>query len=251
MGNRKTIQQICKLVLILKILALDSSQSSGSVAILEEEQILYETLWEAETGHTVKLSSEVQTASLQTKIPLSEIDLFAVTIGPGSFTGIRVALSFVKGMTLLQKKPVVGVSTLLALASSVSEEGLICPLLDARREEIFSAVYHHVDSTYLSYLEERAESPQIFFDCLHQKILQKEEPLFLLGSGVRKYSEFIKIFPPVKTVVLDPSYDSVKATVVARIGANLFQKGEFSKGGETLVPQYLRASEAELRLKEG
>ena len=234
----------------MNILALDSSGKSGSIAILREDVVLAEKVWEAPLGgHTVQLPSQVQDASLQAKIPLSKIDLFAVTIGPGSFTGIRVALSFMKGITLLQKKPVVGVSTLLALARSVSEEGFICPLLDARRGEIFSAVYRHENSDYLSFLEERAESPQAFFDHFHQKILDKDEPLFFLGSGIRKYPEFIQTFSQKRVSILDPSYDSIKASFVARIGANLFQNGKFSKGGETLVPQYLRASEAELRLK--
>lgn len=234
----------------MKILAIDSSSESGSIAITENEIVLFESVWHPKSGHTAELTSQLHEACLETKISLSEIEAFAVTIGPGSFTGVRVALSFLKGIVLLSEKPVVPVSTLSVLAASVREDGLICPMLDARRDEIFSAVYRHASAVYLNLLEQKGESPEVFFDRLKEQFLNSDEPILFLGSGARKYSSFIDAFPKQKKTILPISFDTIKASVLAQLAFRQIQKGEFLKGAENLVPEYLRASEAELRLKK-
>src|SRR3989442_13186250 len=97
------------------ILSIDTSGSSGSAAILKDGQILSETYWPVQSSHTTELPHQIQKVLELSHLKLPEVGGFDVTIGPGSFTGIRVGLAFVKGLALLHKKPVMGISSLLAL----------------------------------------------------------------------------------------------------------------------------------------
>src|SRR5215467_14613571 len=104
------------------LLAIDTSGMSGSAAILEDQKILSETFWRAQASHSSELPSQVQKICRDTALSMSQVEAFAVTLGPGSFTGLRVGLAFVKGLAFSGRKPVAGISTLEALAFAVREE---------------------------------------------------------------------------------------------------------------------------------
>src|SRR5262245_35102397 len=109
------------------LLAIDTSGISGSAALLEDQKILSETSWRAQANHSSELPSQVQKIIREAGLSVPQVEAFAVTLGPGSFTGLRVGLAFVKGLAFSGQKPVAGISTLEALAFSVPEEIPLCP----------------------------------------------------------------------------------------------------------------------------
>ncbi|MFO1518487.1 MAG: tRNA (adenosine(37)-N6)-threonylcarbamoyltransferase complex dimerization subunit type 1 TsaB [bacterium] len=231
------------------LLALDTSGPTGSVAVLKEGALLSEITWEAKSSHTSELPDQVQAVLKKAELDFGRVDGIAVTLGPGSFTGLRIGLAFVKGLAQAEKKPVIGVSTLWALARAVSGEGPIVPLLSAKRDEIYGAAFEPAPAGLSLLLEERAASPEAFLEDLKGCIPTLKGPLRFLGSGARYYEKEIRsTFPEAE--FLPVSYDAVQARRVGEIGFEGFKAGRFSRGGVDLVPQYLRASEAELKRKK-
>lgn len=230
------------------LLALDTSGASGSVAVLENDRILSEVSWTGSASHTVELPNQMQKVLEASGLSLSKMEAFALTIGPGSFTGIRVGLSFVKGLALAGLKPVMGVSTLRSLSRGVAEEGFLCPWIDARREEIYGALFEKRGGKIHPILGERATPPEPFLE----EIITKRKPssrLHFLGSGAQKYKEKILNKIDANHLFLNGKYDSIRAGSVGLEGYELFLNGKVSKGGIDLHPQYLRASEAELKIQ--
>lgn len=227
----------------MKILALDTTSNLGSVALLENETVLKEISWENPSSHTALLPLQLKKILEQTKVPLDEMDFFAVAKGPGSFTGIRVGLAFVKGLTLLSEKPVLGISTLETLGN-ISPIGLVGPILDARREQIFGALYRHSAEALEILIQEQAEFPEKFFEKI--KNLQKTEshPLVFLGNGAKKYADFIRKEWGESAQII--SEIPPLASFIGRLAFNKFKQGLTSASGIDLLPSYLRESAAEM-----
>ena len=126
----------------MKILALDSSAVSASAAVLDDDKVLGEFFINTKQTHSQTLMPMVQQVLIQTKTSLEEIDLFAVSAGPGSFTGVRIGVACVKGMAFAQNKPCIGVSTLEAMAYPLSMlNGIICAVMDARCQQVYHALF--------------------------------------------------------------------------------------------------------------
>ena len=126
----------------MKILALDSSAVSASAAILDDDKVLGEFFINTKQTHSQTLMPMVQQVLTQTKTNLEEIDLFAVSVGPGSFTGVRIGVACVKGMAFAQNKPCIAVSTLEAMAYPLSMlNGIICAVMDARCQQVYHALF--------------------------------------------------------------------------------------------------------------
>src|SRR5690554_2851797 len=126
----------------MKILAIDSSSVVAGVAVLADDQLLYEAYHHHKRNHSEILLPLIEEALLSSGIHLSELDLYAVSGGPGSFTGLRIGISTIKGLAQAVEKPVVSVPTLDALAwNSIGMEGLICPIMDARRDQVYTSLY--------------------------------------------------------------------------------------------------------------
>jgi len=232
----------------LNLLALDTTGISGSIALLQDGRPLVENSWRADKSHASELPCQTLQICREAQIPLSHIDAYAVTLGPGSFTGIRIGLAFVKGLALISQKTVVGVSTLRALALGVDEEGLISPWIDARRGEIYGALFEKRGGELITLLEARALSPELFLGEITQK-MKPSSILHFLGNGALFYQEKILERSDFKPLFLNEKSQEVKAGIVGREAYRLLKKGEGSKGGIDLYPQYLRASEAELKIQ--
>jgi len=183
---------------------------------------------------------------------LDQVEAFAVTTGPGSFTGIRVGLSFIKGLTFAARRPVVGVSTLLGLAMAVPDGEYICPLIDARREEVYGALFRRLEALQRQglvpsvILEERAVRPRAFLEQIRAELGSSLSPSFL-GSGAEAYrQEILDVFSD-KAIILNEKFKEVRASFVGRAAYLKMKGGSFSKGAIDLLPHYLRLSEAELQ----
>ncbi|MBI4196920.1 MAG: tRNA (adenosine(37)-N6)-threonylcarbamoyltransferase complex dimerization subunit type 1 TsaB [Deltaproteobacteria bacterium] len=181
---------------IVKILAVDTSTLTGSVALLFEEEKQLKTIGEITLSvsvvHSERLLPAIQRLLEEAGASLAEIDLFGVAHGPGSFTGLRIGMATVQGLSLSTGKPAVGVSSLETLAmNAVLHDGLVVPMFDARRGEVYSAVYkaNGARPRGLESVEpEVAVSPEKFLELLSLR----DEPTFLMiGRGAEVYRTVI------------------------------------------------------------
>ena len=124
------------------ILAVDTTATVGSVALVRDGKVLSEYTVNAGNTHSVTLLPMIENMLKITETDLSSVDLFATSVGPGSFTGVRIGCSALKGIAFSSDKPCIGVSTLEALAYNLRDhEGIICPCMNARRGQVYTALF--------------------------------------------------------------------------------------------------------------
>ena len=163
----------------MKILAVDTSTNVASCAIMDDEKLLGEFIVNDNITHSQKLLPLISDTLNRCKIDISDIDVFAVANGPGSFTGLRIGVATINGLAQATEKPVVGVSSLQALAQNiVVSEKLIVPLIDARRDRAFTAIYDTQDDFNVILEPDVLEVDELL------KILdQKQENIIFIGEG--------------------------------------------------------------------
>lgn len=226
----------------MKVLAVDTSGPSQGVALMEDERCLKEIFDPHPSSHSETLLVSIEEALQNLGWKLPDIDLFAVSVGPGSFTGLRIGISTVKGLCRALHKPVVGVSTLLALARPKLEEGrLVVPCLDARCGEVYAAVYSGVGGDPTAISEDRAWPIEGFLQ--HLEAVSGEK--LILGDALSVYRAR---FSELADCRVEDEVARVKARDVALLGITAFHRGQGETGGQ-LQPKYLRVSEAENRLR--
>jgi len=180
-------------------------------------------------------------------LSLAGISALAVAIGPGSFTGLRIGLSTVKGLAYGWEVPVVGIPTLPAVATRVNDrEGFICPCLDARKKEVYSALFRRQDDRVERLTDDLVGSPERMVESVGD--LLDNGPCLFIGDGARVYANVITDRLGERCLLtLGESYPST-AAAVARLAEERIGRQEFDPVG-SLVPLYLRPSEAELKRK--
>jgi len=222
-------------------LAIDTATRTAGVALLHDETVLVEYFFNVSVNHSETVLSAVHQGLALAGIGIEGVDLFALTVGPGSFTGLRIGASTVKGLALTTGKPVVGVSTLEALAYNAIEcPALICPMLDARKGEVYAALYRaNGEGLFDVVLEEEVTTPGQFLDRI------EGEPLFL-GDGFIEHAERIRDRFQGRARFAPSNRQWVRASSAALIGMKRYGKGD-RLDVATFVPRYLRRSEAEIR----
>lgn len=230
----------------MKILAMDTSAKAASVAITDGETPLAVYSLEAGRTHSETVLPMAESALKVAHLTLSDIDLFAVTNGPGSFTGIRIGISTVKGLAFGAEKACVGVSTLLALAynlKDVRDDCYICPVMDARRNQLYNAMFYYRDGEFHRLCEDRL----IAMSDLKTELAALDKPIYGVGDG---YDILAAGFPAISVtpVLLRPQ----NAYSVALCALSEYEKAEDKSvyTDTALLPQYLRASQAERELAE-
>jgi len=226
----------------VKVIGIDTSTMTGSIGLVDEDRPVAQYSLKIDVTHSERLMEAVDIVLQGARSKLEEIDGFAVSIGPGSFTGLRIGLGTVKGLCMATGKPASAVSTLEALASNMPFcRYLLCPILDARKKEVYAALFkYREDGCMIRLTDDRVVSPESL-------IGQIREPVVFLGDGVDVYKDFLKgrlgdnaYFAPMNAML--PSGISV-----ARIGLSKLERGEIISGAE--VPVYIRRSEAELKFR--
>ena len=241
----------------MTILGLDTSTATASVALIEDGRLILEhfrrgsvkgkgpTALIPRANHAETLLPLVENLMKNSSRSWEQVSGIAVSIGPGSFTGLRIGLSTVKGLAYGWDVPVIGVPTLLAVAARVTGwNGLICPLLDARKKEVYTALFRTKGGKGLERLtEDMVSSPERILQ--HIQSLGREACL-MIGDGTEVYEGLIKEVLGEDTLVTPgDSYPSI-AYSVACIAEERVRRGESDAPG-SLVPVYLRPSEAELK----
>jgi tRNA threonylcarbamoyladenosine biosynthesis protein TsaB len=221
------------------ILAIDTTTPSGSAALLEDGTLLGEANVESAATHSARLFRSIDFLLGASGKDVRDLDAFAVAAGPGSFTGIRIGISAVKSLAFASGKPVAPVSTLMALAAKLAADGarLVCPLLDAKREEIYAGLFEARKGGLVEIIPEGAYDPDAFFDRLPARRV-----IAFAGSGLPAYRA--GLLSRVGDRGRFPERSAFIAAEVGRIGAGLIRAG---KGVEaaSLEPIYFRRSQAE------
>ena len=221
------------------ILAVDTTTPGGSVALLEDETLLGEANVESPATHSARLFRSIDFLLGALGKDIKDVDAFAVAAGPGSFTGIRIGVGAVKSLAFASGKPVAPVSTLLALASKLAAEGapLVCPLLDAKKEEIYAGLFEAGERGLVELIPQGAYDPEAFFARLPAQGL-----IAFAGSGLAAYKA--KLLPHVGARARFPERSPFIAAEIGRIGAGLIRAGK-GIDAAALEPLYFRRSQAE------
>lgn len=220
---------------------MDTATPIGGVALLRGDRPVGSLRLTAQRGHASDLPVGVQTLLEETGWTLKELDLIAVTTGPGSFTGLRVALGLAKGIVQAAGTPLVGVGTLEVLAAGAGV-GKVAAVMDARRKEVYAGLYHVGDGFPRAVRSPAVMAPQELADLL---ATAEEGPLLLTGRGLEPYGAIFRaalgeraLFAPESTWDADP-------VLLGRLAAL-----KAADAGE-VEPLYLRKSEAEIKKEQG
>lgn len=226
----------------MKILAIETSTSMGSLALMDDKQVYGEEMVFAKKSHSERLLSAIDSLLNRCGFSMENIDVLGVSVGPGSFTGIRVGISTVQALAFAQNKKVVGVSTLEALSlHGRFYTGITCPILDAGRNKVYAAAYGFSKTeASILYLKERLTTPQEFKEDL--KNLSMKEPILLIGEGARFFLPFYDDTELFRHG--SPSFSLPRASYVGELALSFAKRG-FLKNPIDLEPNYLRLTTAE------
>jgi tRNA threonylcarbamoyladenosine biosynthesis protein TsaB len=226
----------------MKVLAIESATLSGGAALVDGERLLGEITLDVAVTHSERLMAAVDRLVAECGFSPRDLDGLAVSIGPGSFTGLRVGLATVKGLALALDLPIAPVPTLDALAARLPfAEAAVCPILDARKGEVYLSRYHWDGQAMVRNWDYLALTPEA-------AAARLEAPVILLGDGIAacrpwlaRLGEGCRVAPPAQRM---PS-----PAVVAQIGLRMLAAGE-GQSADDIAPLYLRPSEAELKARQ-
>ncbi len=224
----------------MRILAFESSAKAASVALMQDGVLLAESFQNNGKTHSATLMPMAQQVLMDCSLTAAELDAVAVAKGPGSFTGVRIGVAAAKGLAWGAEKPVCGVSTLEAMATQLSmQAGIICPVMDARRGQVYNALFQADGKTLTRLTSDRA----ISLEELKKDLEKAEKTIFLVGDGTKLcYNTLSEALPH---LTLPPAHlEMQRASGVAMAAERLAQQGGLQAPGE-LVPSYLRLSQAE------
>lgn len=219
------------------ILAADTTTAINAVAVCDDDRVLAETIVYARASHTERLLETVDWVLREADKALSDVGLLAISAGPGSYTGLRVGAATWKGLALGAGLPLVAVPTLHAMARLVPiREGVVCPLLDARMGEVYSAVYDYKDGQRTQRTPPRVGPVDLLLDEL-------DGPIHFLGDGADRYRERILERCP-EAHFAEGLCSVPRAAAVAAEGLALLNAGA-STDPALANPVYLRQSQPE------
>lgn len=223
----------------MRLLSIDSSAKSASCAIMHDFALEGEFFINGGFTHSETLMPMVEALYKTLSLSNSDIDLFAVNVGPGSFTGVRIGVSAVKGMAFATGKPCVGVSSLLSLAYNISGfDGIICPVMDARRSQFYNALFYQDGDERVRLCPDRAIGGEELLGEL--KALKK--PVILVGDGALLCYNSFEIIEGISLAHEDIRLS--RASSVARAALWAYSRAE-QTDSRGLSPFYLRPSQAE------
>lgn len=233
-------------------LVLEGSAVAASCALLEEEKVLGESFVNIRQTHSQTLLPMAEDLLRTCGVTPAELDFLAVTRGPGSFTGLRIAMAAVKGMAMAAGKPCVGVSTLEALARALAGfEGSAAAVMDARCGQVYAGLFSLADGR----VERLAggEDAALSIEELGERLGSLKKPVFLVGDGAELcYNRLSESLSPGGWLRLAPTHLRYQRAAAAGLAAlDAWRRGEAVAAGE-LAPTYLRLPQAvrELRKKQ-
>ena len=227
----------------IRILALDSTAEVSSVCVCEGERLVCEMTVNTGNTHSETLLPAVEQTLRMAKMTVNDIDLFACSTGPGSFTGVRIGTATVKGIAYGKNKPCVSVSTLEALAYNlIGNNGLICPVMNARRSQVYNALFECENGVLTRLCPDRA----LAISELDAELMNESKPIYLSGDG---YEITANGFKDTRISFVPERQRYQSAYSVAQVALKKYNAGEYLDD-TALVPIYLRPSQAERERQE-
>ena len=225
----------------MRILGVDSSGMVASVALVEDDLLVAEYSVNYKKTHSQTLLPMLDEIVKMTELDLNTIDAIAVAAGPGSFTGLRIGAATVKGLGLALEKPVISVPTCHGLAYNLwGSDKLICPIMDARRKQVYTGIYRFEEHQLMT-LKEQWAAP---IEELLEELNQRGEMVTFLGDGVPVFRELIAEKLQVPYSFAPAHVNKQRAAAVAALGSIYYKEGRTETAMEH-IPEYLRVSQAE------
>ncbi|WP_090552373.1 tRNA (adenosine(37)-N6)-threonylcarbamoyltransferase complex dimerization subunit type 1 TsaB [Pseudobutyrivibrio sp. OR37] len=226
----------------MMILGIDGSGLVASVAIVEDGNLIGEYTTGYKKTHSQTLLPMLDALSTMVELDLNSIDAIAVAAGPGSFTGLRIASATAKGLGLSLGCPIVSVPTVDALAFNLwGNTGIICPIMDARRGQVYTGLYSFASDGSFNVLREQCA---VDFHDIAADINARGEAVTFLGDGVPVFEELIKELLTVPYRFAPAHLNRQHASSVATLGSIYYAQGECDTAADHR-PEYLRLSQAE------
>lgn len=224
----------------VKILAIDTATPVGSVALVEGTVLKAQHVLNVSATHNQRVLPGIDQILAHSGWTLDNLDALAVSIGPGSFTGLRIGLSIIKGLSWALGKPMSAIPTLDALAANViPSPHLICPVLDARKGEIYTALYRQgEDEVPVRITPFMAVKPQELAELITEETV-------LVGDPLKSYVNLLEKDLGERLLQAPPHLNLVHASCVAWLAWRRLRLG-MKDDPSSCVPLYVRPSEAEL-----
>lgn len=229
------------------VLGIESSTPVASVAIVSAEKLLGEITLNIGLTHSEQLLPIIDELLNKTKVSRHDLEGIAVASGPGSFTGLRIGMATAKGLAQGLDIPLVSVPTLLALAYlQIGRPGLVCPMLNARRDEVYTALFRFASEQKYELVEPyQAVDPRLWAEKLHEY----KEPVLLCGDGAIAYADLWQEAEGNTFWILPAQLLTVRGASVAWLGKERLARGEHDDLF-ALKPLYIRSSEAQRKLAQ-
>lgn len=230
----------------MRILALDSSGMTASVAVVDEDRLLAEYTVDYKKTHSQTLLPMLDTIAKMVELDLDSLDAIAVAGGPGSFTGLRIGSATAKGLGLALDKPLIHIPTVDALAYNLyGSDSLICPMMDARRKQVYTGIYHFEGERLIADMEQTAEA----VDKLVEQVNGFGHRVIFLGDGVPVYEEILREKITVPFSFAPAHRNRQSAASVGTLALQYLKEGRTETAAEH-KPDYLRLSQAERERRE-
>ena len=234
----------------MRVLAIDSSGLTATVGIVEDTQTIAEYTVNYKKTHSQTLLPMIDEMTRMVDLDLSTLDAIAVAGGPGSFTGLRIGSATAKGLGLALNKPIISVPTLEGIACNFyGTDAIICPMMDARRQQVYTGIYHFAGGTEFEELVAQEAGPveDIIKKCneLGQKL---GKPVIFLGDGVPVYKDIIEELCNAEYSYAPAHLSRQRAGAVAIRAMKLYEEGKAEPASDH-APIYLRKSQAERELE--
>lgn len=229
----------------MKILSLDSATKSATCALLDDEKLLGEITFNYKKQHSILTMPIIDSLLKNTETDINEIDGFVVSKGPGSFTGLRIGMATIKGLSQGLDKPIISVSSLDALAYNLAYSNeIICPILDALRDNLYTAIYRFENDTLVRLSDYMA----IHIDELIDKLKQYNCNITFIGDGTYKFKDYL--IENLNYCSFAPTHlNIVKASALGELGLHLLKNNEY-ENVLSVTPIYLKKSQAEREYEE-
>lgn len=225
----------------MKILSVETAGNICAVALAEDDKLIKEKLLDDGNTHSVKLMPLVDKLLSETNTKISDIDLFACDIGPGSFTGIRIGVSTIKAFMDVTNKKAVGITSLENLAYNLDEEEIICSLIDAKNENVYYGFFKKEHKKYSKICD-------LNFDNINNVIevaKNMNKKIFFVGNGSNEYKDMIESKLENAVIIEDKEKNKLNARNIALVA---YLKKEDAVDTNYLKPLYLKVSNAERNL---
>ena len=231
----------------MKILSMECSATPASVAIVENGKVLASSFVNIRLTHSQTLIPMAEDMLKAARLTINDIDGLAISNGPGSFTGVRIGISAIKGLAAPKNLPCVAVSTLRAMAENYSDtDCIVCAVMDARCNQVYNALFEIENGCVNRLCEDRALLCDELATEITTRLQKSKKDIIIVGDGTEIFYPLVESKPNVKKS--SPQGRFQNAVGVGLVAQNSFNKGETIEAS-ALLPFYLRLPQAERELK--